>query len=207
MLLSVTLLAFASLATCRKHKLSSFEKRQVNIAPSVYNGTRVPQFNVSIPVDHFNKSDTRMYNNRYWVNDTYYQPGGPVFFFDGGEDGMTDYTAAGWLAEVDGRSSVMVLAREYHGLAILWEDRYYGDSLPVPFNNTATVVMPLNDPQGWDYLTVEQALEDVPYFAKNLATGGYQRDNMTALAPPNTPWIWIGGSYPAERGAWSRISK
>lgn len=31
-----------------------------------------------MPIDHFSdSSDT--FPNRYWLNDTYYQPGGPVF--------------------------------------------------------------------------------------------------------------------------------
>lgn len=35
---------------------------------------------VQMPLDHFsNGSDTRTFRNRYWINQTYYQPGGPVF--------------------------------------------------------------------------------------------------------------------------------
>lgn len=209
MLPSTILTVFVTSATCHRQSPRSLGLRQAIEPPQAYNGPMVPGFNISIPVDHFNKSDTRMYNNRYWVNDTYYKPGGPVFLFDNGEEGVTDYTAAKVLAEIDGTSSVMELAREYGGLALLWEDRYYGNSLPVPFNNSLETLTyaPINDPQGWSYLTVEQALEDVVYLANNLPSGGYQRDNMTALAPSKTPWIWIGGSYPGERGAWERIRK
>lgn len=33
-----------------------------------------------MPIDHFsNGNDTRTFRNRYWINQTYYQPGGPVF--------------------------------------------------------------------------------------------------------------------------------
>lgn len=34
---------------------------------------------VDLPIDHFNESDLRTYQNRYWVNATYYKEGGPVF--------------------------------------------------------------------------------------------------------------------------------
>ncbi len=34
--------------------------------------------------------------------------------------------------EYHGLSATMRLAKRYNGLAILWEHRYYGDSLPFP---------------------------------------------------------------------------
>jgi hypothetical protein len=34
---------------------------------------------IDMPIDHFNDSDQRTYENRYWVNATYYKEGGPVF--------------------------------------------------------------------------------------------------------------------------------
>ena len=43
-------------------------------------------FTLSIPIDHFNSSDKRTFQNRYWLNRTFYEPGGPVFLFDIGED-------------------------------------------------------------------------------------------------------------------------
>ena len=36
--------------------------------------------------------------------------------------------------EYHGLSATMQLAKRYNGLAILWEHRYYGDSLPFPVN-------------------------------------------------------------------------
>lgn len=205
MLLPAILTLFATLTACHRLQQRSLQGRQFATGP-VYTGTKVREFNISMPVDHFNASDTRMYNNRYWVNDTFYKPGGPVFLIDNGESGVSDYLSEYWLTDFYGESSVMTLAQQYNGLVVLWEHRYFGLSLPVPFNESrVTYIAPIDDPQGWAYLTVEQALADVAYFAKNMSTGGYQRDNMTALDPSNTPWIWIGGSYPGERGAWARI--
>lgn len=45
---------------------------------------------IELPLDHFNASDTRTFTNRYWFNDTVYKAGGPVFFFDNGEAGVSD---------------------------------------------------------------------------------------------------------------------
>ena len=55
----------------------------------------------------------------------------------------------------------------------------------------------------WQYLTTEQALEDVVSFANSFP----RRSNFThrALHPSVTPWIWIGGSYPGVRGALMRV--
>jgi Serine carboxypeptidase S28 len=39
----------------------------------------VTPLTIDMPIDHFNKSDHRTYENRYWVNASYYKEGGPVF--------------------------------------------------------------------------------------------------------------------------------
>lgn len=54
----------------------------------------------------------------------------------------------------------------------------------------------------WKFLTTEQALEDVVYFANSFSLPGFK---STALLPSTTPWIWLGGSYPGIRGALMRI--
>ena len=55
-------------------------KREISINAHDY-----PAIHIDIPIDHYNASDTRTYKNRYWVNLKYYKAGGPVFYFDGGE--------------------------------------------------------------------------------------------------------------------------
>lgn len=168
-----------------------------------------------IPIDHFNKSDPRTFNNRYYVNDTYYQPGGPVFLYDNGEQYFDPSSAAAMLAELDGQTGIMQLAKRYRGLAIGWEHRYFGNSLPFPlgFRNgsitdphTCSQVgrncthEPVNAPDSYKYLTIDQALEDAVYFAHNFRL--YNVDYP--LSPEKTPWIWIGGSYPGARAAFIR---
>ena len=61
----------------------------------------------------------------------------------------------------------------------------------------------------WQYLTTEQALEDVVFFADRFSLpASHPKANLTtptSLRPSTTPWIWIGGSYPGVRGALLRV--
>ncbi|KAF8584225.1 hypothetical protein K439DRAFT_1633722 [Ramaria rubella] len=146
---------------------------------------------IELPLDHFSDgNDTRTFKNRYWINQTYYEPGGPVFLFDSGEQNAEPLLPY-YLQEYHGLSAVMRLAKRYKGLAILWEHRFYGDSLPFPVNKNTTG-------DQWRFLTTEQALEDVVYFADNLDVNGI---NSSLLKPTTSPWVWVGGSYPGVRGA------
>jgi len=77
--------------------------------------------------------------------------------------------------------------------------RYYGKSLPFPINTNTTK-------EQWQFLTVDQALEDVVYFAQRFTFS--HPDQHTASYrphPSSTPWVFIGGSYPGVRAAFIRI--
>ncbi|KAF8511849.1 peptidase S28 [Hysterangium stoloniferum] len=158
--------------------------------PGISTAPNSPLF-IKMPLDHFSHGlDKRTFQNRYWINQTYYEAGGPVFIFDSGEQNAEPLLPY-YLQEYHGLSAVMRLAKRYKGLAILWEHRFYGDSLPFPVNENTTA-------DQWQFLTTEQALEDVVFFADNLIVHGL---NSALLRPSATPWIWIGGSYPGVRGA------
>ncbi len=185
----------------------------------------VPSYNASVPVDHFNASDSRTFSNRFWVNDTFYKPGGPVIFYDFGESGVETVDAAMLLANWNGATSAPVeLAEALNGVVIGWEHRYYGYSHPFPVNGSLDGSdasedsvdfegIPLGGVADYSYLTVEQALEDVVFFAnnfnktqlghKNTVLGGPNATQQ--LGPYHTPWLWVGGSYPGNRGAWIRL--
>lgn len=134
-------------------------------------------FTFEIPIDHFNSTDNRNFQNRYWINDTYYQDGGPVFLFDTGrcldfthlsiynntdrtlsfppgEHGISDFMVSIFLEEAIGNSAIMALARKYNGLAILWEHRFYGMSLP--FKLDEDTGMALDGYEAYRFLTTEQ---------------------------------------------------
>ena len=149
---------------------------------------------ISIPVDHFNSVDTRTYSNRFWVNATFYRGGGPVFFYDAGERGVS---ACSMFLPAH---PIMYLAKKFNGLAILWEHRFYGDSVPLQLDVNAT----LADQQGaYRYLDSEQALEDAVFLATHFKPPGL-RDFWDILEPGEVPWIWVGASYPGQRAAMIR---
>lgn len=166
------------------------------------NGSDYPPSWMTIPADHFNDSDTRTFQNRYWFNATFYREGGPVFWFDSGEQNAQPLVPY-FLNEVAGPSAVMTLARRFNGIALLVEHRYYGGleegSYPYPINSTTGELL---DPSGYKHLNTEQALEDTVYFANHFeAPTGV----TGSLSPGVTPWVWLGGSYPGIRGAQLRI--
>lgn len=175
-------------------------KREASINASDY-----PPLTMQIPIDHYNVSDARTYSNRYWVNSTYYKIGGPVFYFDSGEQNAHPLVPY-FLAEAAGPSAVVTLARRFNGLAVLFEHRFYGDltdgSFPFPMN--ATTGMAEGGYSAYKYLNTEQALQDPVYFAQNFQPPGLEK-YWSLLSPEYTPWIWLGGSYPGIRGAQMRV--
>lgn len=203
----------------RSHAIS---KRQVSlpVTPDV----TVPTYFASMPLDHFNSSDTRTFSQRLFVNDTYYKPGGPVIYFDYGEEGVNPTILAWMLAEWGNGtvSAPMEVAKALNGVVVSLEHRYYGSSNPFPLNNTASANgadivgyygTPLGGAADYRYLTIEQALEDVVYLATEIFNKTQLANNTVLsginatqqLDPYHTPWVWIGGSYPGMRGAWLRL--
>ncbi|KAI0084544.1 peptidase S28 [Irpex rosettiformis] len=143
-----------------------------------------PQFNFTQPLDHF--EDTGFsFQQRYWVDDRYYKPGGPVIVLDSGESsgqGRLPYLQQG---------IVQILANATNGLGIVLEHRYYGKSIPVA-NFTTDSLRWLNN---------EQALADSANFMANVQIPGLS-ENITS---PGTPWIYYGGSYAGARSAHMRV--
>ncbi|ODM21524.1 hypothetical protein SI65_02368 [Aspergillus cristatus] len=144
----------------------------------------------SIPIDH-NDTSVGTYQNRYWVNEEHYTPGGPVFVIASGESsgqGIADHLV------FNSSGSFGDLLKEFHGMGLVWEHRYYGDSFPFPIQQDPA-------PEHMKYLTVSQALADLPHFAKT-----FSRDNFNDidLTPKKTPWIMIGGSYSGMLAAFTR---
>jgi len=175
-------------------------RREISI-----NTTDYPASTLEIPIDHFNSSDKRTYSNRYWVNDKWYKSGGPVFYFDSGEQNAHPLVPY-FLYEAAGPSSVMTLARRFNGVAVIFEHRFFGDlhegSYPFPMNSTSGMAEGGYD--AYKYLTNEQALQDAVYFANNFQPSGLKQ-YWSLLQPEYSPWIWLGGSYPGIRGAIMRV--
>ncbi|GMG33649.1 unnamed protein product [Aspergillus oryzae] len=72
--------------------------------------------------------------------------------------------------------------------------RYYGNSTPFPISRDTP-------PEHFKYLTTKQALEDIPYFARNFSRPKFAEHDLT---PSSTPWVLVGGSYAGIRAAFAR---
>ncbi|EKG13057.1 Peptidase S28 [Macrophomina phaseolina MS6] len=149
-----------------------------------------PEF-VSLPLDHFS-GDAGFFENRFWVAESGYKGAGhPVFIYDAGE---TDASQNALFRLQNSTSFFKQIVDAFGGIGIVWEHRYYGESVPVNINlDTA--------PEDFIYLTSEQALADVPVFAANFSRANFPDIDLT---PSSTPWIFIGGSYPGMRAAFMR---
>ncbi|PWY83625.1 peptidase S28 [Aspergillus heteromorphus CBS 117.55] len=156
--------------------------RELQQQSSKQDSATFPVYNLSVPVDHFH-NETRYephsndsFDLRYWLDTSHYEPGGPVFVIAAGETDGSDRIP--FLSQ----GIVTQLASAYHGIGLILEHRYYGESYP--FTNLTT--------ENIRFLTTEQALADYAYFASNVVFPGLEGLDLTAAT---TPWIAYGGSY------------
>lgn len=181
---------FTVLSSIHTHKAALAEAA----SPSA-NETITPEY-VELPIDNFAASKDQKISyegtffNRYWVTQSAYRPGAPVFVYDVGE-GDAEPNALFRLQNTT--SFFKQLVDQYNGIGIVWEHRFYGNSSPTPIDiNTP--------PEAFRYLTTEQSLADVDRFAKQ-----FSRKNINyTLTPDKTPWVFVGGSYPGMRAAFMR---
>ena len=76
---------------------------------------------MQIPIDHGNES-VGTYQNRYWVNEQYYRPGGPIFVYDVGE-ASAESSAMAYLA-ANKTTFLSDILEEFNGMGIVWEHRF-----------------------------------------------------------------------------------
>ncbi|TBU29166.1 peptidase S28 [Dichomitus squalens] len=117
------------------------------------------------------------FKQRYWHNYEFYEPGGPIVLMTPGEESAKGFT--GYLT--NGTISGMI-AQATKGSTIVIEHRFFGDSNPHPDLSV----------QSLQVHTIEQAIEDLAYFAKTVKLPQPDGDK---LAPGKAPWILVGGSY------------
>ncbi|EIW65216.1 peptidase S28 [Trametes versicolor FP-101664 SS1] len=159
-------------------------RAQNSPAKRAADATTFPVFNFTQPLDHF--VDTGFtFQQRYWLSDRHYKPGGPVIVFEAGE-GPGDERMP-----ILDTGILNILANATDGLAIVLEHRYYGESVPVQ-NFTTDSLRWLNN---------EQAAADSANFIDNVTFPGIPGD----LTAPGTPWIYYGGSYGGARAAHMRV--
>ncbi|KAL3467689.1 serine carboxypeptidase S28-domain-containing protein [Aspergillus heterothallicus] len=157
--------------------------------------TTYKAYNISVPIDHPRFHTSHRYSPhtnatfplRYWFDATHYTPGGPVILIAAGETSGEDrfpFLSQGIATQ---------LAREYSGLAVILEHRYYGASYPFAEQDLTLKTI--------RFLSTEQALADYAYFAENVVFPGLEEYDLTA---PATPWIAYGGSYAGAMVAFLR---
>lgn len=169
----------------RAKRAAALGKRDVNL------NLLYKEHNISVPIDFF-PNNTRYephsngtFNLRYWFDASNYKPGGPVFVLLGGEtegDGRLPFLQKGIVAQV---------TQVTNGLGVILEHRYYGTSMPVPNLSLENL----------RFLSTEQALAEIDYFARNVKFEGIDAD----LTAPKTPWIVYGGSYAGAQAAFARV--
>ncbi|OJJ35850.1 hypothetical protein ASPWEDRAFT_531529 [Aspergillus wentii DTO 134E9] len=161
--------------------LRSFKhKTHANVLTDV--STSYAEHNISVPVDHFhNESRYEPHSDdhfdlRYWFDASHYQEGGPVIVIAAGETNAENRFP--FLSQ----GVVTQLLEEYHGIGVILEHRYYGNSYPVGNLTTESI----------RFLSTDQALADYAYFASNVVFPGLEHLDLTAKT---TPYIGYGGSY------------
>ncbi|KAI0536188.1 peptidase S28 [Xylaria digitata] len=147
-----------------------------------------PAYYFDQTIDHFPHSPRYVshvkgtFQQRYFVETSYYKPGGPVFLYLAGEgpiDGDTHLDS----------SLITHFMQEFNGIGVVLENRFYGTS--VPFNSSTTDELL--------YLSTEQVIADFDVFARKAKLPGIS-SNINA---PSTPWILYGGSYPGALSAFT----
>ncbi|KAL1967017.1 hypothetical protein VTN77DRAFT_3541 [Rasamsonia byssochlamydoides] len=195
--LVLSLLTLAHVATAGVSKTINELRQKVRTssqhhARDVDSSLLYPVHTISIPIDHFhNESKYEPHTNgtfelRYWFDASHYKKGGPVIVLEGGETDATErlpYLQKGILAQ---------LAQATNGIGVVLEHRYYGESFPTPDLSTENL----------RFLTTQQALADVAYFAQHIVFEGLEDQNLTA---PNVPYIAYGGSYAGAFVAFLRV--
>ncbi|XP_017778055.1 PREDICTED: putative serine protease K12H4.7 [Nicrophorus vespilloides] len=130
-------------------------------------------------LDHFDTTDNRTWSMRFMNQSQFFELGGPIFVFLGGEwEISSGYLQTGQMFD---------MAAEHHGYMFYTEHRYYGKSFP--FNNVSS--------DSLKYLTTDQALADVAYFITHM------KRTMRGMA--NSKVVVVGGSYSATMAQWMRL--
>lgn len=129
-------------------------------------------------LDHFNGQESRVWKQRYFVNDNFAQPDGPVFLMIGGEGPANPK----WMDH----GTWLTYAEKMGALCFLLEHRFYGKSQPTADLSTDNL----------RFLSSRQALADLAHFRTVMAE---------SQGLNSRKWVAFGGSYPGSLSAWFRL--
>ncbi|RPD62559.1 peptidase S28 [Lentinus tigrinus ALCF2SS1-7] len=139
-------------------------------------------------IDHDNPS-LGTFKQRYWHNYEFYDPGGTIVLLTPGE-----INAEGFTSYLTNTTITGMIAQATNGATIVLEHRFFGKSNPYPDLSVKSLRVH----------TIEQAINDLEYFAKNVhlpMPGG------DAVSPGKAPWILVGGSYSGALVSFTMHSK
>ncbi|THG94869.1 hypothetical protein EW026_g6683 [Hermanssonia centrifuga] len=139
-------------------------------------------------IDHTNASSAT-FQQRYWTTWEWYETGGPIILFTPGEENAEPYIGYLTNETINGQ-----IAQQEHGATIVLEHRYYG--LSNPFSDLSV--------QSLQYHTIQQAIDDLEYFATNVQLPMPGGDNVSITT---TPWVLVGGSYSGALTSWTMVNK
>ena len=136
-------------------------------------------------LDHFDGSVNGTFQQRYFLNATYFTADGPVFLCVGGEGPALD---ASVLYHSVHCSDATELAARAGALLVALEHRYYGRSVPVSAERGAMRLR---------HLSSQQAVGDIAAFHGFVA----EKMNLTSA----NKWVTFGGSYPGMLSGFARL--
>jgi hypothetical protein len=146
------------------------------------------QLYVNQSLDHFDRQESRTFQQRYFVSDTYWKKddvNAPVFLCVGGEGPPLDRTV---LTSSVHCSDMVELASQVGALMFALEHRYYGFSNPFGSDfSTANL----------QWLNTEQALGDLAHFIATM--------NEQYNLQKSNRWVTWGGSYPGMLAGLTRL--
>ena len=129
-------------------------------------------------LNNFDPQDNRTWQMRYMENNLYFEEGGPIFIYVGGEWTVSQ----SWLQG----GHMYDMAKQLNGTMFYTEHRYYGESRP-----TDDLSM-----ENLRWLNVDQALADLAHFIIHI--------KETYPGTENSGVIMVGGSYSATMVTWFR---
>lgn len=178
--LVISLLIFQIYWTCEAHpkskiykKFNYFKEPPVKTLKDV----KVDEKWITQPLDHFDRTEKRTWQMRYYENANYFKPGGPIYIYVGGEWTISP----GWVQS----GHMFDMGRQSNGILFYTEHRFYGISRPT--NDTSVANL--------KYLNIDQALEDLANFIVKTKSNPDMKNSGVFL---------VGGSYSATMVSWFR---
>jgi hypothetical protein len=135
-------------------------------------------------IDH-DHPELGTFQQRYaWNADYYKGPGSPIILVGPNESALDGYEGYTTNLTLPG-----TMAQELGAGALIIEHRYWGQSSP--FDTLTT--------ENMQYLTLEQSIKDLTYFAENVVL---PFDLNRTSTPDKAPWVLSGCSYSGALTAW-----